>query len=769
MARVPLRFWRFDSPFLLARRGAALVALSLLFTLFAMAALPAAPSFADPEPAPPSILLITLDTTRADALGCYGNENADTPELDALARGGVRFHRALAPAPLTAPSHASMLTGLTPPEHGVRDNGIAALPDAIPFLPQALAQAGYDTAAFVGSRVLDGRFGLSRGFATYDDRMAAERVGEYGYPERDAVAVTTAAVRWLEARSQRASEGQRASEEERAPYFLWVHYYDPHLPYEAPALFQRPGPRGRYLAEVSYVDAQLENLLEAARQALPAGQQPLIAVAGDHGESLGEHGEAGHGIFIYDSVLRVPLILHGPGVRRAEGEQAAGEVVKSTVALKRLAPTLAKLAGVDSQPFGEPLPGWSVVEGEVTKEGSDQSQEPVYSESRLPRTAYGWAPLVAMSGDRYRLISAPRPELYDVVEDPGELNNLLAPSASEGDESAEDEAPKSGAEAGTESGAASGAVPVTASAGNSADQASPALSPEAREAAGRLKRALDRRLESFQRSAPPPAPVDAELRAAMESLGYLAGATEGRRDDESGGLDAKDGILLLQDFDRANLLAAQGQVAASLEILERLVAANPENVPFLSRLGSNRLAAGDGEGAVEALRRAVELNPRLSFLHLRLADAYRALGQQDLAAAAFRAALALDPKAPGAWLALAQQASQRGEEAEERRILEEAVEVGTASAFILTRLGQMLHEGGELEGALRHLDEAAELLSQWPVVFYVRAVVHEESGNVEAARSDFQRTTVLAPNTAEGRDARRRLQLLPASPPPPSP
>ena len=316
-----------------------------------------------PEPAaPPSVVLLTLDTTRSDHLGAYGAEGANTPVLDDLATRGVRYARAIAPSPLTLPAHASLLTGLDPPEHGVRDNGVAVLPADLPTLATTLSQRGYATGAFVASRVLDRRFGLDRGFDVYGDRMTAELIGQYGYPERDAGAVTGAALAW----TSQLPAGK--------PYFLWVHYYDPHAPYQPPGM-RTGSEHDRYAAEIAYVDREIGRLLAN----LPAGER-LVAAVGDHGEMLGEHGESGHGIFLYRAALEVPMILAGPGI-------PAGTVVEETVATRRLAPTLLRLLGDKAALPGPGLPGL----------GTKSSRQPVYSEARMPASAYGWAALQAVT------------------------------------------------------------------------------------------------------------------------------------------------------------------------------------------------------------------------------------------------------------------------------------------------------------------------------------------------------------------------------------
>ena len=246
----------------------------------------------------PDVVLLTLDTTRADHVGRIVGGRPLTPALDALAQTGTRYARALAPAPLTLPAHCTLMTGRNPPEHGVRDNGSTRLPPEIPTLAEAFAARGYATGAFVSSLVLDRRFGLDRGFGVYDDALVAERTGEQGYPERDAAAVTDAALAW----TSKLPPG--------SPRFLWVHYYDPHAPYQPPGSWTGASAGRRYAGEVAYMDREIGRLL-ASLPASPAGR--IVAVVGDHGEMLGEHGEKEHGIFLYRAALEVPLILSGPG------------------------------------------------------------------------------------------------------------------------------------------------------------------------------------------------------------------------------------------------------------------------------------------------------------------------------------------------------------------------------------------------------------------------------------------------------------------------
>ena len=333
-----------------------------------------------------SVLVVTLDTTRADHLGCYGAKNAATPTIDALAASGSRFEQALSPAPLTFPSHTTIFTGRIPRRHGVRDNALFRLKPDVPVLAESFKKAGYRTGAFVSAAVLDGSLGLSRGFDVYDDALGPAAHGEEA--ERRGDRTADAAIAWIA--------------KAKAPFFVWVHLYDPHAPYAPPEPYATKFKAAPYDGEIAFLDAQVGRLLAAARARAPS---LLVTLAGDHGESLGEHGEDTHGIFLYQATQRVPLILAGPGI-------AAGRVVRETVGLVDVAPTIAEIAGVPP-PAG--ADGVSLFRA---------SRRDVEMESFFPLFSYGWAPLRAIVRGPLKLIDAPRSELYDLSKDPAETKNM---------------------------------------------------------------------------------------------------------------------------------------------------------------------------------------------------------------------------------------------------------------------------------------------------------------------------------------------------------
>lgn len=346
-----------------------------------------------------NVLLITIDTLRADRVGAYGNPRGLTPTLDRLAESGLRFEAAFTPVPMTLPAHASILTGLEPFSHGIRNNTAFRLGQT-PTLATMLKKAGYRTGAFVGAFVLNARFGLNRDFDVYDDRCGRSGdATDFDVAERPAERVIQPATEWI------LSEGSGRAD----PWFAWVHLYDPHAPYQAPPEY-RAG-RSPYDAEVAYTDAMIGRGLDELRA---AGQleRTIVIVVADHGEALGEHGEAAHGLFAYDSTLRVPMMVSAPGIR--------AHMVRTPVAHVDLVPTVLELLGI-AIPSG--LDGRSLLG--AADEGTRGSRA-LYFEALDANLTRGWAPLVGVMVDRWKYIDVPIPELYDLDHDPDETENLAA-------------------------------------------------------------------------------------------------------------------------------------------------------------------------------------------------------------------------------------------------------------------------------------------------------------------------------------------------------
>lgn len=346
-----------------------------------------------------NVLVVSIDTLRADRVGAYGHVEASTPTLDRLAADGTRFDAAFSPAPLTLPTHATLLTGTNPDRHGVRHNGIHRLAPEADTLGERFAEAGFETGAFVGSLVVAGHTGLAQGFGAYGD--AIESSDDHGGAQRRAGEVNADAIRWLDGIDD--------------PFLLFVHYYDPHRPYDPPTPWSETA-RSPYDGEISYADAMLGELLTHL-ESTGRLRDTLIVVTSDHGEGLGEHDELTHGHAIYDATQRVPLILKGPGVPQ-------GRVVEEVVRTADIAPTLLSRMRL---PAIEPSDGIDLSELWTNVESRSRS---AYLESMATRYDHGWSPLFGLRTDEYLYIESPQPELYEVRADPAQAANLLAsPSA----------------------------------------------------------------------------------------------------------------------------------------------------------------------------------------------------------------------------------------------------------------------------------------------------------------------------------------------------
>ncbi len=609
------------------RRG--LVALAVLLAA-AVAWLAVSRPRTSPAPraaAPPaaSVLLITIDTLRADAVGAYGAVAARTPALDSLARQGVLYERAFAAAPITLTSHATLLTGLYPPGHGARHNGIAMRAGAA-SLAGAFTAAGARTAAFVSAFPLDRSFGLSRGFELYSDRMPRGPDGRLAN-ERPGRETVGEAIAWI-----------RAHPRER--FFAWVHLFEPHAPY-GDAGDGRPS-RDRYADEVAEADRQVARLLDALG---PRRAGTAIVAAGDHGEAFGEHGEIAHSVFVYDTTLRVPLVIAGPGVV-ARRESAP-------VSLADVAPTLASLAGLKRwDADGIDLRVAEPRVGEARRAGW------FYSESFAPLVDFGWSSLRSLRSRRWKYIAAPRPELYDVETDPAELSNVidrepavaadlaarverisgaeLAAAPASVDPDARRRLQALGYASGTRAGTAAAARRDPKDARELAAAIAAVLSGELR--GGALERALQSILAA-----------DPDNPQANVRLAYLR--LEAGRCDEAeplfvraiaGGLAGADAHL-----GRATCLGRRRAAADALETLEEARAREPQNPIVLANIGIARTALGDQAGAAAALREALAIDPGLHEARFHLALAYARSGDRRAARREAQALLErLPPRAP---------------------------------------------------------------------------------------------------------------------------
>jgi choline-sulfatase len=704
-------------------------------------------------PRPLDVILLTLDTTRADRLGCYGRAGGTSPNLDGLARTGVMFRRAYSHVPLTAPSHSSLLTGLLPSRHGVHDNGGYVLKEEFATLAEQFVEAGYRTGAFVSAFVLDRRFGLARGFATYEDDVLQGRPEEILAAVRGEVTVDRA-LAWLRAPDPR-------------PSFAWVHFYDPHLPYDPPEPYATQFKDQPYDGEIAYMDAQVGRLLRAVAA---RGRPTLVAAVGDHGESLGEHQEMTHSYFIYQATQRVPFILALPGWL------PQGLVVEPVVRGVDLMPTLLEIAGL-RVPAG--LDGESLVP--LVTQRSDREPGPVYLESYHPRLWWGARELLGLRTGPWLFIQSPRPELYNVDEDPAETVNLAARYPQEMERFAArlkaytaGRDPMAGLTAtdpetagrlralGYAGGiAASGTIPSTADLPDAKDNA-PLLAAysegEELAAKGQLEAALGKYRLAL---AVNPRSVTVRLNVAntLLDLGRFHESCE-----EFAALSVQHPNEPVYVQGMARCLAGEGKRKEALGLLTAAVAKAPEATLLREDLGVALVQAGRTEDAEKELRRVVDESPRRIAPRLRLATTLVQLGRLREASSAFVKVLELSPRSPEGQKAaqalepLADRLLEQQDLLEARQAYRAALELGGASgeatylnlALVAYRLGRRNESVDVLQKGLALLPESAGL-------HYRLGRLHAEGGRRADAEREYRRAIEL---DGARKDARLALASL---------
>ena len=536
-------------------------------------ALLSAPLFAvdAPKKNPPDIYLITIDTLRSDHVHCYGYEKIATPAMDALANSGIRFSQAFTASPITNTSHTTILTGLLPSSHGVTDFGIP-LAASHPTIAELLAQHSYHTAAFIGAVILDSKSlapGLDRGFEFYDNFPEHAATKErWGRVERRGGDVVKRAEAWMTAHP-------------RGPHFVWVHLYDPHDPYEPPPPYSTTYKDRLYDGEIAYADSALANFI-AYLKARSWYENSVVIVVGDHGEGLGEHHEDTHGIFLYDSTIHVPLIVKLPGSAQAT------KVVDAQVRTTDILPTVLDLTGTPPPPH---------LDGETLKpyfSGPDASDRVAFGETDYP-LRFGWAPLRSVRRDGSKFIEAPRPELYDLHADQGELNNTYAPWNSEVQKS----------------------------------------------------RAL---LADLRAKMPPTAPSSATVGqgtlAELRALGYLGQADAGSSTavpEPSLLPDPKDKIEEQNLLHRAMLASDAGDTAQARTALQQVLQINPKSATALRQLGEAELQQQDYANAAAHLKAAADQQPADAIVAYELGQALVKTGKFEDAQQALEASLKLAP------------------------------------------------------------------------------------------------------------------------------
>lgn len=663
------------------------------------------------------MVIITFDATRADHMGFLGGPAGATPMLDAMAARGTAFEEAITVQPLTLPSHTSLLTGLYPDHHGVRNNGTYVVPSSVVTLAERLAELGYATHAVVSAFVLDSRFGLDQGFDAYDDDLtgsAAQKM--FMFEEVTADVTAERAVRWF--RSRPADR----------PFFLWVHFFDPHADYTPPADVAARFPGDPYSAEIAFADRELGRLIAELDDAQVL-DDTLFVFTADHGESLGEHGESTHGIFVYDATVRVPLLLAGPGV-------PAGGRVRDVVRTVDVAPTLLDLLGLPADPT---LDGRSLA---AIWQGADEPRT-AYVESLAPRLNFGWSELRALRTDTTKVIASPRPEVFDLDRDPKELDDRWAGRRDE-----------------------------------------PAIGALFADLAARLTS------DPFATGGQAPGAMDAGTREQLAALGYVwepITATSGPRPDPKDRLDdwtrfqrGQDLIrqeryeeaiaalqaLLLEDSENltamGSLALAQSRAGHTDEALATYVAMiahdAARDTPYLASVRLLRERKRHSEAEVIA-RKLVALQPSNVDAHTALGDVLTESGAFDSAAEAYRTALALDPDAMSAAAGLGNCLNRAGNRAEARVILTAAHERDPADHGVTYNLAVVTDQDGDPKAALALYARATELDPRHAMTWNNYGTVLERLGQHADAVAAIERAQKIDPFCAEASYNQGAMQL----------
>jgi len=622
---------------------------------------------------PPSVILITIDTVRADRMGFLGSKRGLTPQLDALAGQSIVFDRAYSQAPLTPVSHATILTGTYPRFHGVRDFG-ARLTDSPPYLPAILRARGYHTAAFVSSIILDPKNGFApgfeRGFDVYDAGFHRGKRGEarLGSIQRRGEETVTRALAWLQKNRQ-------------GPVFLWVHIWDAHDPYDPPAPFKERFANAPYDGCIAYVDATVGKLL-AGLHGADIYDNALIAVMSDHGESLGEHGENTHGVFLYDSTIRVPLLVKLPKAKFAK------QKVSARANLVDVAPTVLEALRV---PAPAAMQGQSLLPLVGAKDVPDRVS---FAENEYPRRGFGWSPLEALRTENFLFVKAPQPELYDQLQDPGENLNLYEKN---------------------------------------------------KLAAVRMAIQLDRFGKRVGANAQETAhtSLDPQSVEKLRALGYMA--SSGGTETSSKGQDPKIHIQVANDLHDADLLIEEGKETTAIPLLERVVAEDPLIPHAQYFLGVAYKEIRDYDKAIPHLNKAIQLVPDSMMAQYEMALSLYAKGDLQTAATHLEIVVAHSPDWTDARFSLAAIYARSDRLPDAMTNLDVTLELDPDHYQAHLLRGRILSLQGHAADALPDLEKAVELQPRSKEAHQFLADAYTQVGQNEKAAAQRAATEQANP------------------------
>jgi len=626
-----------------------------------------------------NIVLFTIDTLRADHLECYGYDRVKTPNINRLASEGILFEHNIVQTPLTLPSHSSIFTGTHPLYHGIRDNGGFYLDEKHITLAEALKTNGYSTGAFVGAFVLDSRWGLDQGFDYYYDNFDLTKYKSISLDsvQRRGDEVLVEAFKWLEKNYQ-------------DKFFAWIHLYDPHTPYNPPEPYktQYKGSRsGLYDGEIAYVDllmGDFRNFMEEKNLL----DKTLIIFTGDHGESLGEHKESAHGFFIYDSDIRVPLIIRFPE------NKFQGSVITNQVRSIDIMPTILNILGGRSP---ESVQGESMLPLILGKQGGEALS--AYSETYWPRYHYGWSELKSLRKGQYKFIDAPKPELYDILEDPGELNNLVNKNA--------------------------------------------ALAHE-------MKRELEALIDRYSAEGieeAGPKTIDNDSLVKLQALGYIGSFRASSKQKGEKLADPKDRIELYNEIKVAQFLVTEEKMDKAEKKIKNILNKDPSVLEARYILGNIYSKQKKYDEAIEEYKKALEVDPEYYESIFGIALAYKKSGKYDEAIVGFKRLIDIDPKDTKPLLHLGDIYEVQGELDKAMRYLKSAVTIDPEAPVFHNNLGAVYLKREMLDEAENEIKTALSIERSIPLfnAHFNLALLHEARGDFNLAIVEYKKEQETSP------------------------
>jgi arylsulfatase A-like enzyme/Tfp pilus assembly protein PilF len=631
----------------------------------------------------PNIILITLDTTRADRMGFLGSQRGLTPNLDALAKQSVVFTRAYAQVPLTTPSHAALLTGTYPQFSHLEDLG-APLGKDLPYLPDLLHRHGYHTAAFLGAYILDpgaSAPGFDRGFDLYDGHFHQRKPGEDRYKsiERRAEDVANRALGWLSRHQQR-------------PFFIWLHFYDAHDPYDPPEPFKTHYASTPYDGEIAYTDSVVGSLVEVL-QRHGLYENSVIAIAADHGEAFGEHGEERHGMFLYDETIHVPLLLKLPAGR------LGGKRVEDKVALADVAPSLLEAAGIPVPAAMQaqslfPLMQAAKMDAARSAVGDrgKKQERPIYSETNYSHRAFGWSELRSWRTGKYLYVQAPKRELYDQTSDPDAVKNLA---------------------------------------------------PDAKAVADTLESQLDNFQLKTSSVRTGPTKLDPTQAEKLRALGYLASDSAGTPSSEKAAIDPKDKIEVANRFHRALVDLEDDRYDEAIAELSEVVRLEPDIASGYLELGRALIHVQKYQEALPVLRTAAEKNPNSGMAHYELGLALIKTGQWQASLPEMQAAVVCTPKSAQLHFYLGAVQLRLKHIPEATAEFENSLKIEPDHFLANLKYGEMLFREGDAAAALPKLSQAAKVDPNSAEAHAFLADAYQQLGQAENASRERAKAAQL--------------------------